>query len=141
VQVQLGPIAKDQAVAWLEYADDALADLRALREPTIHASALDAFGDMLLEWNGALLDDRDDWVWVGEDTAEHVEFLMAALYQAGLAMERASRLGKATLRPPEADEFHMMLVGEVLTVLRAEGPSHDQFVESLRVEWEVARRS
>jgi hypothetical protein len=141
VQVQLGPIAKDQAVIWLEYADDALADLRGMREPTIHPSALDAFADMLREWNGAVLDDRAEWVWIGEDTAEHVEFLMAALYQAGLAMERASRLGKATLRPPEADEFHMMLVGEVLTVLKAEGPSHGQFVESLRAEWEVARRT
>jgi hypothetical protein len=141
VKVQLGPIAKDQAVAWLEYADDALADLRVMREPTIHPSALDAFGDMLREWNAALLDDRPEWVWIGEDTAEHVEFLMAALYQAGLAMERASRLGKASLRPPEADEFHMMLVGEVLTVLSTEGPSHDQFVESLRVEWGIARRT
>ncbi len=88
-----------------------------------------------------MLEDQVDWVWIGEDTAEHVEFLMAALYQAGLAMERASRLGKATLRPPEADEFHMMLVGEVLSVLRTEGPSHDQFVEALRSEWDVARRT
>jgi hypothetical protein len=140
VKVQLGPLAKDKVVAWLEYADDALADLRTMREPTIHPSALDAFDDMLHQWNAALLDEEHDWVWIGEDDAEHVEFLMAALYQAGLAMERASRLGKATLRPPEADEFHMMLVGEVLAVLRTEGPTHDQFVDSLRSEWGVARQ-
>jgi hypothetical protein len=65
---------------------------------------------------------------------------MRSLYRAGLAIEHATNLGLATLRPPEADEFHMVLVGEVLALLQAEGDAHEQFVASLRDEWGIAAR-
>ena len=87
----------------------------------------------------------DDWRLVScavssefEEEPERVAYLMRSLYRAGLAIEHAEHLGRARLRPPEADEFHMVLVGQVLAMLAAEGDAHLHFVAGLREEWGVA---
>ena len=73
---------------------------------------------------------------------EKVEFLIRALYEAGLVIERESEAKRARLRPAEADEFHVVLVECVLEPRSRPGSgSNAEFVESLRDEWDIARRT
>lgn len=141
MRVQIGPVTQGSAVAWLDYAAGAVDDLAQIADPRLDGAALDAFRELLAAWR-ATVEPRHGgpFLWIGEEDPDRVEFLIQSLYRAGLAVEHAANLGQARLRPPEADEFHMVLVGEVLALLHAEGPAHAQFVESLREEWDVASR-
>ena len=42
------------------------------------------------------------------------------------------------LRPTAADEFHVVLVRQVLDTLALESRSNEEFVESIRNEWLIA---
>jgi hypothetical protein len=139
VRVEIGPVATPSADAWFEYAAVAIAELHGLEQTGLDPSALAAFESLLAEW---VVVDRSGGTfhWIGDESAEQVEILMRSLYRAGLAIEHAANIGQATIRPPEADEFHMVLVGEVLALLQAEGETHEQFVASLRDEWGIAGR-
>jgi hypothetical protein len=140
VNVEVGPVSHASAVAWLDYADEALADLRTAPESPVPPHALALFADLLAEWRAIAATDAR-WRWTAEMPPEKVEFLIRALYEAGLVIERESEAKRARLRPSEADEFHIVLVECVLSALEAEGGSNAQFVESLRDEWEIARRT
>jgi acetyl-CoA acetyltransferase len=58
---------------------------------------------------------------------------------AGLEIERGAAEGRMTLRPAEADEFHIVMVQQVLDTLAHQGRSNAEFVESLRNDWLIAR--
>ncbi|MGZ6999955.1 MAG: hypothetical protein ACXVLZ_17150, partial [Acidimicrobiia bacterium] len=77
--------------------------------------------------------------WTTDQPPERVEFLMQSLYSAGLEIERGAAAGTMTLRPPEADEFHIVMVQQVLATLERQDRSNAEFVASLRNEWNVAR--
>ena len=44
-----------------------------------------------------------------------------------------------TLRPAAADEFHIVMVQQVLDTLAHQSRSNAEFVESLRNDWLIAR--
>ena len=61
--------------------------------------------------------------------------------EIGLVVEAEHEAGRLPLRPPAADEFHHMVVKQVLAEIEVEGPAFAQFVEGLRGEtgnWIVA---
>ena len=64
---------------------------------------------------------------------------MKALYQAGLEIEDGMQHHGMRLRPATADEFHIVLVRQVLDTLKLEGRSNAEFVDSLRNDWHIAR--
>jgi hypothetical protein len=43
------------------------------------------------------------------------------------------------LRPPETDEFHLVLVQAAMTALERESEADAHFVEELRGVWRIAR--
>ena len=63
---------------------------------------------------------------------------MKALYSAGLEIERGAAEGRMTLRPPAADEFHIVMVQQVLDTLADQGRSNAEFVQGLRNDWLIA---
>ncbi len=137
VIIEIGPVARQSAVAWIDYAGEVMADLRRIDDSSVSPEALEAFSDLLDRWR-ALLNDDGPFDWIGDESPDRVEYLMRALYHAGLAIERESQSGRARLRPEDADEFHMALVGKVMALLHNEGESYAQFVENMRAEWGVA---
>lgn len=141
MRVEIGPVSRVSALAWLDYAADALAELRAARAGTVPTSALDRFGSLLDEWRetAATTDPATPFHWEADQPPERVEFLMKALYTAGLEIERGAAAGTMTLRPPAADEFHILMVRQVLATLERQDRSNAEFVESLRNEWTIAR--
>ena len=138
VRIDVGPISRASAVAWLDYADEALVDLRRAGGPSIPAGALDGFAALVREWR-AVAAREDPFRWTVDLPPERVEYLIRALYEAGLVIERESEAHRARLRPREADEFHLVLVDRVLGALEQESPSNAQFVEAMRAVWRVAR--
>jgi hypothetical protein len=141
MRVEIGPVSRASALAWLDYGSRAIAELRAAPARTVPASALDRFESLISEWRetAASSDPATPFHWVTDEPPERVEFLMKALYTAGLEIERGAAAGTMTLRPPEADEFHILMVQQVLATLEREDRSNAEFVESLRNEWTIAR--
>lgn len=141
MQVEIGPVSRASAHAWLDYATTALAELRAAHAGTVPASAMDRFEGLLVAWRdcAATTDPATPFHWETDEPPERVEFLMKALYTAGLEIERGAAAGTMTLRPAAADEFHIVMVQQVLATLERQDRSNAEFVESLRNEWTIAR--
>ncbi len=138
VKIEIGPVARASALAWLDYGTDAIADLRRVAPKTLSPSAIDGFESLIAAWRVAA-ERPGPFHWETDEAPERVEFLMKALYQAGLEIEDGTAHRDMKLRPAAADEFHIVLVRQVLSTLAQEGRSNAEFVESLRNDWLIAR--
>jgi hypothetical protein len=139
VLIEIGPVSRASARAWLDYATIALAELRASDTPRVPERALDRFAQLLGQWRRAA-NRKGPFHWSTDEPPEKVEFLMNALYSAGVEIERGAAEGRMTLRPPAADEFHIVMVQQVLDTLAHQSRSNAEFVESLRNDWSIARK-
>jgi hypothetical protein len=139
VRIELGPVSSDSAKAWISYATDALALLRAHPDAQLPPHALDAFDALLREWR-PIADSGKPFRWSSDEPPERVQYLVNALYVAGTMVEREAASGRARRRPAAADAFHVSLVHEVLDALEHESSADAQFVEQMRNVWGVARR-
>jgi hypothetical protein len=83
---------------------------------------------------------REPFRWSSDEEPERVRYLLNALHVAGTVIEEEAASGRAPLRPAAADEFHVLLVHEVLDALERESRTDAQFVEQMRNVWGVARR-
>jgi hypothetical protein len=138
VLIEIGPVSRASARAWLDYATVAIGELRASETPRVPDRALDRFAELITSWRRAA-NRKGPFHWSTDESPEKVEFLMQALYSAGLEIERGAAEGRMTLRPAEADEFPIVMVQQVLDTLAHQGRSNAEFVESLRNDWLIAR--
>ncbi len=136
VRVEIGPVGRDTAVAWIAYGRRVVTHLSATASAG-RAPVLARFGSLLDEFETAAAPGAP-FHWTADAPPEEVEFLMKGLYEIGLVVESEHAAGHLPLRPPEADEFHHMIVQQVLAAVEVEGPAFAQFVEGLRSEWGVA---
>jgi hypothetical protein len=139
VLIEIGPVSRESAVAWLDYATVAVGELRSSETPRVPDRAIDKFEELVTQWRRATEHDGP-FHWSADQPPEKVEFLMNALYSAGLEIERGAAEGRMTLRPAAADEFHIVMVQQVLDTLALQGGSNAEFVESLRNDWLIARK-
>ena len=140
MQVEIGPVSSASARAWMAYATKMLAVLRALPEPQLPPQALDGFESLLDEWRPIVESDKP-FRWSADEDPERAKYLLNALYRAGTIIRAEAASGHAQFRPQAADEFHVLLVQEVLDALERESEADAQFVDGLRSAWEIARRS
>lgn len=138
--MEIGPVSGDTTVAWIEYGRAVIDHISGLDDSTIPESLLEAFGHLLDEWSN-IARPGAPFHFATDRPAEEVEFLMKGLYEIGLAVEAEHEAGRLPLRPAEADEFHVLLVQQILAAVEQEGPTSAQFVDMLRGEWGVAGRS
>lgn len=131
----MGPVSHGSAVAWVDYATATLPVLRRLPDAQLPAKAIDAFDDLLGQWRTIVERNDGPFRWTSDETPERAEYVMRALFEAGLVIERAGSAGEAELRPHAADEFHHVLIDCVLSALASESQSHAQFAETMRTEW------
>jgi hypothetical protein len=139
VHVEVGPVTPESARAWVAYAGETLEELRALPHIEAVAGALDSFAELLDAWR-PIAARAEPFRWVSDQPAERVKYLLNALYWSGIIVEREAPAGRAHLRPPEADEFHFVLVHAALAALEQESEADAQFVAGLRGVWGVANR-
>ena len=137
--IEIGPVSRESAVAWLDYATVAVGELRGSETPRVPDRAIDKFEELVTQWRQAAQPDGP-FHWSADLPPEKIEFLMNALYSAGLEIERGAAEGRMTLRPAAADEFHIVMVHQVLDTLALQGGSNAEFVESLRNDWLIARK-
>jgi hypothetical protein len=137
VRVEIGPVNGDSAVAWIAYGRRVLHHVRGIDHPSVPDDALARFEELLDRWE-AIARPGESFSWASEDTAEDVEFLMKALYEIGLVVEAEHAAGRSELRPAAADEFHVLVVRQVLAQVEAESPTASHFVQGLRQSWGVA---
>jgi hypothetical protein len=141
MRVEIGPVALPSAEAWLEYATDVLAELRA--DPSAVASdVLDGFSKYVDDWQATADAEaaRNDAVfrWSGEARPETVEYLVLALYRLGVKFTEEEDSGLRAPQPQLAQKFHRVLVLSVLAALEREGEAEAHFVEQLREVWSTA---
>ena len=139
MRIEVGPVSAASAQAWIAYAADMLVLLRALPVGEVPAAALDAFATLLDEWR-PIAQSGDRFRWAKDESPEQVKYLINALFVAGTLIEREADSGHAQLRPPEADEFHVVLVQDVLRSLEQQGDADAHFVKEMRDVWPIARR-
>ena len=137
VRIQVGPVSRASALAWLDYADDVMDVLRRFDSPVLSNEALDSFADLLATWAETAAHEGP-FIWISDESPELAEYLIRALYEAGLEIEALHERGQAQLRPIEADEFHVAMVNQIITSLAQEGNGYTQFAEMLRSEWGIA---
>jgi hypothetical protein len=144
VRVEIGPVSRESAEAWFEYADAVIHDLRKVGADRAPPEVLDTFEELLDTWRSELPGDPADgevpepFYWASERADDEVGYLINALYETGLAVEAVHDFGGMKLRPSEADEFHYAVVNQVLAALEAEGGPQSHLVEILREHWDVA---
>jgi hypothetical protein len=144
VRVEIGPVSRESAEAWFDYADAVIRDLRLVGADRAPPEVLDTFDELVDIWRSELSRGSEDgeasepFHWSAERSDDEVGYLINALYETGLAVEAAHEVGGLQLRPPEADEFHYAVVTQVLAALEAEGGSQSHLVEILREHWDVA---
>jgi hypothetical protein len=130
-------VSRSSAEAWIAYGREVIAQLDRAAVPTVSSAALARFSMLLAEWEGVLVREGD-FHWETEQGADEVEFLMKALFEVGLAVEREHEAGRMRLRPEEADQFHVTMVRQILAEVEQEGPAFAHFVQNLRNEWNIA---
>lgn len=133
-------MSRASALAWLDYAGGMVDILRQIDSPVLTDEALDGFADLVDRWVETA-SHEGPFIWISDESPEVAEFLIRALYEAGLEVEALHERGEAELRPVEADEFHVALVNQVITSLGQEGEGYAQFVDMLRSEWGIAGRA
>ena len=137
MRVEIGPVGGDTAVAWIAYGRRVVDHLRPDAPPT-RRSVLDRFAGLLDEF-GSIAAPGTPFLWETEISPEEVEFVMKGLFEIGLVVEAEHDAGRLALRPAAADEFHHLVVRQVLAEIETEGPAFAQFVDGLRADWGVAR--
>ena len=140
MRFELGPVSSASAQAWLAYATDVLALLRTLPEQQLAPGVLDAFASLIDEWR-PIAQRAAPFRWSTEERPERAQYLINALYVAGTIVEHEAASGHAQLRPAAADEFHVVLVREVLAALEHESEADAHFVQEMRNVWGIARRN
>lgn len=144
VRVEIGPVSRESAEAWFDYAGSVIRDLRQVGADRAPPEVLDTFEDLLNTWRSALPREpeageaSEPFHWSTERPDDEVGYLINALYETGLAVEADHEIGGLQLRPPEADEFHYAVVTQVLAALEAEGGPQSHLVEILREHWHAA---
>lgn len=137
VQVEIGPVGGDSVLAWVSYARHVLDHVSRVPGIGLVPEDLARLGSLVDEWESTARPGQT-FHWLARRETEEVEFLLKALLEVGNVTEAEHAAGRLDLRPPEADEFHLTLVRQMLAELAAEGPSCAQFAESLREQWGVA---
>lgn len=137
VQVEIGPVGGDSVLAWVGYARRVLDHVSRLQGISLGPEDFARLEALVDEWESTARPGQT-FHWLARRDTEEVEFLLKALLEVGNVTEDEHAAGRLDLRPPEADEFHLTLVRQMLTELAAEGESCAQFAESLREQWGVA---
>ena len=136
MRVQIGPVSCVSARAWIAYATETLTVLRTLDD--LSPSVLDAFEGLLDTWR-PIAAELESFRWESDEDPERVKYLLHGLYITGIVTEREAARGRTRIRPAVADEFHFVLVREVLEALEHESDADAHFVKELRDVWDAAR--
>jgi hypothetical protein len=140
VNLDVGPVAPASALAWIEWAQETLGELRAepVRRASLSADMLDEVGHYLEAWtprNGAV---DESLRWRADIDPEELEYLVHAFYTLDAWLSADVQRGRRSGVPGEGRVFYLVLVRALLHALETESPGRAAFVDQLRSSWPSA---
>ena len=139
VRLDVGPVAPASAVAWMEWADEALERLSS-RGASGASPSLSVFVDVAsylqrwMPWTGGL---PRTLRWQADVDPDELEYLVHALFN--LDRQLSSEVGAGVPNAPkESRTFYLMLVRALLHAIESQSPGRAAFVDQLRSSWPIA---
>lgn len=140
MRLDVGPVAPASAVAWIDWADEVLRELR--NEPptrvSLPAAVFDDIGGYLEQWRPRTSSVDKPFRWHAEIDADKLEYLVHALFKLDTRLLAEARGGERPGCPEEGRLFYLVLVRAMLHALEAESPARAAFVDQLRSSWPSA---
>lgn len=140
VELDVGPVAPASAVAWMEWAGQAFADLRngPPSRTRLSAEALDGIEGYFEQWmpRARILDEA--FRWQTEIDPDELEYLLCALQSLDARLSTDARRGPRQSAYDEGRLFFLVLVRALLHALETESPGRAAFADQLRAAWPSA---
>ena len=139
VRLDMGPVTPASAVAWMEWAGEALEGLGArpaswpFPSPSVFVDA----ASYLQRWMPCTGSLPKTLRWQADVDPDELEYLVHAFFKLDtqLSMQVGARVPDA---PQESRTFYVVLVRALLHALEAQSPARAAFVSQLRSSWPVA---
>lgn len=139
VRLDVGPVAPASAVAFLEWADEALEGLsaRPALAPSPCPSVFVDAASYLQRWMPCTGSLPTTLRWQADVDVDELEYLVHAFFK--LDTELSKQVGvRVPEAPQESRTFYIVLVRALLHALETQSPARANFVAQLRSCWPVA---
>lgn len=139
MNLDVGPVAPASAVAWIEWAQEIVGELRSEPVPKVPPTAdeLDDVGKYLEQWmprTGTV----ETFRWQAEVDPDKLEYLAHAFFKLDARLGSEVERGERSGTPEEGRSFYLVLVRALLHALEMESPARAAFVDQLRSSWPTA---
>lgn len=135
VDLEVGPVARPSAEAWIEWAHEICRELRD-QPPSDLTPSVDTLDDVdayLVQWIPQVAT-GDTFRRQAAVDPEALEFLVQGLF----ALDACCRAQAQRQAPAEGRPFLVVLVGALLHALETESPARAAFADRLRSFWPTA---
>ena len=139
MRLDVGPVAPAGAVAWMEWADEALEGLSARPASGLSPSPsvfVDA-ASYLQRWMPCTGRLPKTLRWQADVDPDELEYLVHAFFKLDTQLSKQVGAG-VPAAPRESRTFYVVLVRALLHALEAQSPARAAFVAQLRSSWPVA---
>ena len=139
MRVDVGPVSRASAVAWITWVDEVCGELR--NDPSRGLSCpplLFGAGGYLQQWKRSDLSAGGTLRWHAEVDPDQLEYLIHGLLRLDAQLAAEVEGGGQPPAPDEGREFHLVLVRDLLYALEMEGTGRAAFVDQLRCCWPSA---
>ena len=139
VRLDVGPVAPAGAVAWMEWADEALEGLSSQPASGLSPSSsvfVDA-ASYLQRWMPCTGSLPRTLRWQADVDPDELEYLVHAFFNLDTQLSQEVGAGVPDA-PQEGRTFYLVLVRALLHALETQSPGRAAFVAQLRSSWPVA---
>ena len=140
MRIDVGPVAPASAVAWMEWADEALGGLDATPASRI-PPPIGFLGDAvscLRRWMPRTDRLSESFRWQAEVDPDELEFLVHAFFTLDAELSHKGLDENGRSAPATGRNFYLVLVRALLHALETESPSRAAYVDQLRWSWPAA---
>ena len=139
MRLDVGPVARASAVAWIAWADEVCAELGD--DPSTASlcpQLLFGAGGYLEQWKHPDHSVGGTFRWHADLDPDEVEYLIHGLLSLDARLAVEPNDGGQSPAPWEGREFYLVLVRDLLHALGMEGPGRAAYVDQLRCCWPSA---
>ena len=133
----MGPVPPASAVAWMKWADEALAGLSSRPVPGRSASVFVDAASYLRRWMPCTDSLPRTLRWQADVDPDELEYLVHAFFHLDTQLPKKVGTGVPDA-PQEGRTFYLVLVRAILHALETQSPGRAAFVAQLRSSWPVA---
>jgi hypothetical protein len=139
VKLEVGPVERASAAAWIEWADETLRELRR-QSPGLSLSAdvVDELRHYLEQWKPEACSKHRNFQWRGEIDPDQLEYLVHAFVRLDALLTDAVQRGERSAAPDQGRDFYLVVVRALLHALEMDGPCRAAFADQLRSSWPIA---